>query len=86
MHDGSIATLEGVIYYYDRGGNRNPGLDPEIRALHLSSAEKQNIIRDMTTKGLTSRLWSPLESKLSNSPIWRPFGVQIECPQAFCFH
>ena len=31
MHDGSLATLEDVIEYYDRGGNRNPGLDPEIR-------------------------------------------------------
>jgi cytochrome c peroxidase len=44
MHDGSIATLEDVIDYYDRGGNRNPGLDPEIRPLHLSSAERQNLI------------------------------------------
>jgi mono/diheme cytochrome c family protein len=44
MHDGSLATLEDVIQYYDRGGNRNPGLDPEIRPLHLSSAERQNII------------------------------------------
>ncbi len=44
MHDGSIATLADAIDYYDRGGNRNPGLDPEIRPLHLSSAEKQNLI------------------------------------------
>ncbi len=44
MHDGSLATLEEVIEYYDRGGNRNPGLDPEIHALHLSPAEKQEIV------------------------------------------
>jgi len=44
MHDGSNVALEDVIDYYDRGGNRNPGLDPEIRPLHLSSAEKQDII------------------------------------------
>lgn len=44
MHDGSLATLEDVVEYYDRGGNRNPWLDPEIRPLHLSSAERQNII------------------------------------------
>jgi len=30
MHDGSIARLEDVMEYYDRDGNRNPGLDPEI--------------------------------------------------------
>jgi cytochrome c peroxidase len=44
MHDGSIATLEDLIEYYDRGGNRNPGLDPELRPLHLSATEKQNIV------------------------------------------
>jgi cytochrome c peroxidase len=44
MHDGSIATLEEVIEYYDRGGNRNPGLDPELHLLHLSPAEKQSIL------------------------------------------
>jgi cytochrome c peroxidase len=44
MHDGSIATLEDVIEYYDRGGNRNPGLDPELRPLHLSPAEKQQTV------------------------------------------
>jgi cytochrome c peroxidase len=44
MHDGSIAILEDVIEYYDRGGNRNPALDPEIRPLHFSSVEKRNLI------------------------------------------
>jgi cytochrome c peroxidase len=40
MHDGSLTTLEDVIEYYDRGGNRNPGLDPELHPLHLSGDEK----------------------------------------------
>ena len=44
MHDGSIATLEDVIEYYDRGGNRHAALDTESHALRLSFAEKQNII------------------------------------------
>ena len=43
MHDGSLATLEDVVEYYDRGGNRNPG-NSEIRPLHLSPAEKQSIV------------------------------------------
>ena len=41
MHDGSLATLEDVVEYYDRGGNRNSGLDPEIKPLHLSPEEKR---------------------------------------------
>jgi len=41
MHDGSIATREEVIEYYDRGANANPNLDPELRPLRLTGEEKQ---------------------------------------------
>jgi cytochrome c peroxidase len=44
MHDGSLATLEDVLDYYDRGGNQNPGLDPGIRPLHLRPEEKQALV------------------------------------------
>jgi cytochrome c peroxidase len=40
MHDGSLATLEDVVEYYDKGGNANPGLDEGLRPLHLSAEEK----------------------------------------------
>ena len=44
MHDGSLATLEDVIDFYDRGGRPNPHLDKEIRPLHLTDSEKQALI------------------------------------------
>jgi cytochrome c peroxidase len=44
MHDGSVASLADVIEFYDRGGTPNPSLDPDIRPLHLSAAEKAAII------------------------------------------
>ena len=44
MHDGSLATLEDVVEYYDRGGNRNPYLDVELRPLHLTPEEKRAIV------------------------------------------
>ena len=44
MHDGSLATLEDVVEYYDKGGNRNPGLDPELKPLHLRAEDKQALI------------------------------------------
>ncbi len=44
MHDGSIATLEDVVELYDLGGRFNPGLDPKIRALGLSSPEKADLV------------------------------------------
>jgi cytochrome c peroxidase len=44
MHDGGIATLEEVVEFYDRGGNRNPWLDENVQPLHLSAAEKQAVV------------------------------------------
>jgi len=41
MHDGSLVTLDEVIDYYNRGGNLSPGLDPELRPLRLTTAERQ---------------------------------------------
>jgi len=41
MHDGSLATLEEVIDFYDRGGRANPNLDPEIRPLRFSEPDKR---------------------------------------------
>jgi cytochrome c peroxidase len=44
MHDGSLTSLEQVVDYYDRGGNTNPWLDPELRALGLSNEDKRNLV------------------------------------------
>jgi cytochrome c peroxidase len=44
MHDGSLPCLEDVIDFYDRGGNPNPHLDPELRPLRLSAAEKASLV------------------------------------------
>jgi cytochrome c peroxidase len=44
MHDGSLATLEEVVDYYDRGGNANPWLDPELRPLRLSPDDKHALV------------------------------------------
>jgi cytochrome c peroxidase len=44
MHDGSIGTLDEVIDYYDRGGNANPWLDPELRPLRLSTEDPGRVL------------------------------------------
>jgi cytochrome c peroxidase len=44
MHDGSLATLDDVLEFYDRGGNQNPALDSEIRRLKLTADEKRAVI------------------------------------------
>jgi cytochrome c peroxidase len=44
MHDGSLPTLEAVLEFYDRGGGRNPNLDPAIRPLRLSSDQRSDLV------------------------------------------
>ena len=44
MHDGSLATLEDVVEFYDRGGNPNPYLDENIVPLHLTVEEKMALL------------------------------------------
>ena len=49
MHDGSLATLEAVIEFYDGGGRGNPSLDPEIRPLHFTVEEKRQLAAFLRT-------------------------------------
>jgi cytochrome c peroxidase len=49
MHDGSIATLEEVVDYYDKGGNKNQFLNPAIFPLHLTKQEKIDLLAFMKT-------------------------------------
>jgi cytochrome c peroxidase len=48
MHDGSIATLEEVVEFYNRGGNKNPHLDSELRPLNLTPEEKKSLVVFLT--------------------------------------
>jgi len=47
MHDGSIATLREVVEYYNRGGNKNPYLDPKIQPLDLRPEEMDALVAFM---------------------------------------
>ena len=44
MHDGSLATLEEVVEFYNHGGIPNPQLDEEIYPLGLSDQQKSDLI------------------------------------------
>jgi cytochrome c peroxidase len=44
MHDGSKATLEDVVTFYDEGGRPNPTIDPEIHPLKLTVDEKRTLV------------------------------------------
>ncbi|MEW5852838.1 MAG: cytochrome c peroxidase [Myxococcota bacterium] len=44
MHDGSMATLDEVVEYYDRGGNPRPNLDHRMTPLRLSEQDEEDLL------------------------------------------
>jgi cytochrome c peroxidase len=44
MHDGSIATLRGVVDFYSRGPRKNPFLDSRLGPLRLTEAQKGDLV------------------------------------------
>ncbi len=44
MHDGSLQSLEEVVDHYNRGGVNHPSKSPLVKPLHLSRAEKEDLI------------------------------------------
>lgn len=44
MHDGSLATLADVVEFYNKGGGKNPQLDPLMAPLGFSKDDVQNLV------------------------------------------
>jgi cytochrome c peroxidase len=49
MHDGSEKTLEAVVAFYNRGGNKNPWLSSDVKPLNLSAQEQQDLVAFLKT-------------------------------------
>ena len=47
MHDGSQATLEDVVEWYNKGGHPNPWLDEKVVKLNLTAQEKADLVEFM---------------------------------------
>lgn len=44
MHDGSLRTLEEVVAFYARGGERNAHLDRKMKPLTLSASDQEALV------------------------------------------
>ena len=49
MHDGSVATLEDVVEFYDRGGDGAPNQSKLIFKLNLTAQERQDLVAFLKT-------------------------------------
>jgi cytochrome c peroxidase len=47
MHDGSLASLREVVEFYNKGGVKNPWLDPKVKPLGLTDAEIDALVEFM---------------------------------------
>lgn len=49
FHDGSFASLEEVVQFYNQGGVKNELLDPRIKPLNLNDQEVEDIVAFLNT-------------------------------------
>lgn len=49
MHDGRFASLEEVLEHYNQGGHPGINVSPNVRPLHLSEQDKQDLIAFLHT-------------------------------------
>jgi cytochrome c peroxidase len=50
LHDGSVATLDALVDFYDRGGLvSRPSLSPELKPLGLTADEKRQLVAFLRT-------------------------------------
>jgi cytochrome c peroxidase len=59
MHNGSFATLEAVIDYYNQGAATSAAKDPQLHALGLTAAEKEDLaafLRSLTGQPMADAL------------------------------
>jgi cytochrome c peroxidase len=61
MHDGSLATLEDVVEFYDQGGVANPQLDEELEPLKLTDQQKKDLVTFLK-EGLGSHAYPDVEA------------------------
>jgi len=75
MHDGSLASLEAVVDYYDHGGSNAPDQDPRIRPLGLSQDERAAIVAFLRTlTGSNIRKLAADARANACTPTFRPDG------------
>jgi cytochrome c peroxidase len=60
MHDGSLETLWDVVEFFNKGGERNPFLDSEMKPLGLSETEVDDLVNFLAA--LTSDRFAELRT------------------------
>ena len=61
FHDGSAKTMMDVVEHYDKGGEVTTNIDPEMKSLHLSAQDKEDLVAFMDAlTGTTPAITVPI--------------------------
>lgn len=74
MHDGSLATLDDVVRFYNRAGDHKEGLDPLIQPLNLTEREISDLL------AFLGALTEPLEIVRPSLPTGGDMTIPQEQP------
>lgn len=72
MHDGSLPTLAAVVEFYDAGAGSDPGRDPGLVPLGLTTEDRQALIAFL--ESLTGSNVDALAADARSVPIGEPSG------------
>jgi cytochrome c peroxidase len=78
MHDGSLATLDAVVDFYDKGGRPNVNLFPIIRPLGLSPEEKRVLVTFL--ESLSGEVTSTMLTRERTSPDFSGTWTLLSTP------
>jgi cytochrome c peroxidase len=70
FHDGSATTLMDVVEHYNRGGDDRSNVSDDVRALHLSTTEKEDLVAFL--KSLTGHPLAVVLPTLPQAPSPTP--------------
>jgi cytochrome c peroxidase len=77
MHDGSLETLWDVIEFFNKGGDRNPFLDAEMKPLGLTASEVDDLVNFLGA--LTSDRFAELRAaELDRQRTTYQYGLAIQ--------
>src|SRR3990170_1692499 len=74
MHNGSLATLDDVMDFYNRGGGAHPNKSPLLRPLGLGDGDKRALVeflKSLTGDPIVVERPTPPEYKLNDDEIGR---------------
>jgi cytochrome c peroxidase len=70
MHDGSLATLDDVVAFYNRGAAPHDPLDPRLPPLRLDAGERADLAAFL--RGLTGSAAADLAADARRAPVGNP--------------